>query len=828
MSRKSDPMLRISDFAAKESHRSTPRERTLFYRELRAICRWSYRYAWLWFAVTAVLCVPAFLQARKIGLDTDLTRLLPEHSRAVQWSDELETVVGDGGFFSLVFEQGDRATLQRAVDEIAERFNQLEGIRWIDYRYPVDFLDRYRYLLIPSYRLEEMVHVIEDWQAQVNPFLEDLGGDDSTDSTEDNSRLEEVLVYYQKLPLYHEDPDGKMLGMLVHPDHGIKNLGFVRDLYGKMRAIADEVQAEHGVVIGIGGSLRSRVEEFQVIVNDVTRMGAISILAIIVTLAVSFRSLRVLPVLVYPLAAALLWSFAFVPTLVGDLNTITSFLLMVLFGMGVDYSIHLVKRFRHEICTRDVEASLIETFTSTGRSVMTSGLTTALGLLVLVISDFRGFSDLGFIGGTAVVVITFAMLFVMPATLVIGHRLGLVTPRSPTLPSRHFALPPRWAAAALTVLVLASTAAAVMNLGFDYDFGNFSANSEELDRLKEKQDRIYPLFFGPAAIYVAKDLPTLDAALEVIESARRQPDSEIESYSSVRDFAPTPEETAERLDLIAYIREMLSARWTRHIEDPDRIRVVEDIREYRPPRRPPALADVPASIMHNLVARDGSGEFVLAVNAKGPPKDGRVTMAFTEQLYSLQMPEGVRGPTGDKPVLAEILWLVTEEAPWIVALTFFGIFVLVVLDRRSLRQAVWVLLPLVASLLLTFGAMVALGWKFNFFNIVVLPSLLGIGVDHGVHYYRRWRELGRNTAETQVELFEPISVATLTTIMGYSGMAFAHHPGLRAIGDLAIVGLTATWICALVLLPGLLRWREYLLVRARRDPMTVLSVRAGD
>ena len=109
-------------------------------------------------------------------------------------------------------------------------------------------------------------------------------------------------------------------------------------------------------------------------------------------------------------------------------------------------------------------------------------------------------------------------------------------------------------------------------------------------------------------------------------------------------------------------------------------------------------------------------------------------------------------------------------------LTFLGIFVLVVIDRRDVNQAAWVLVPLVASLLLTFGAVIALGWKLNFFNIVVLPTLLGLGVDHGVHFYRRWRELDQRTGATQLELFEPITVATITTIMGYAGMAFAHHP----------------------------------------------------
>ncbi len=830
MSRLSDPMLRLSDFAAQEAQRHTPRERTLFYRELRAICRWSYRHAYACVLLSMLLCIPAFLQARKIGLDTDLTRLLPESSPAVQWSDELEPLVGDGGFFSVIVEDAELPVMRRAVDDLAAGFAEIDGLDWIDYRYPTEFLDQHRYMLIPSQRLDEMIGVVGEWEAQVNPFIDDLGlgGDDAEDGEPDSSDLERVLVYYQDLPLYHEDPDGRMIGMLITASRGLSNLGSVQQIYRDMQAVAAGVEDSRGVRVSIGGSLRTRVEEFEVIIADVTRMGIISVIAILLTLGVSFGSFRVLPVVVYPLVAALLWAFAFVPSLVGDLNTITSFLLMVLFGMGVDYSIHLVKRFRHELVLRDPESALIETFTSTGRSVMTSALTTALGLLILVISQFRGFSDLGLIGGTSILVIMLAMLLVMPATLIVGYRLGMLRGREPRLPSRHFALPPRWAAAAVTVLVVVSGVAAIAYLEFDYDFSNFSANSEEIETIKAKQEEIYPLFFGPAAIYVAPDLPTLDAALAILEEARDQPRSRIASAASIRDFAPTQAEAQTRRELIDEIQEMLSARWTRRVEDPDRASVIADVRQFVPGDTTPRIDELPETISHNLVARDGSGGYVIAVGARGAPKDGRVTMEFTRQLYDMELPADVRGPTGDKPVLAEILWLVTEEAPRIVALTFLGILLLVIADRRSVRQAVWVLLPLVASLLMTFGAMIALGWKLNFFNIVVLPSLLGLGVDHGVHYYRRWRELGCHTALTQLELFEPITVATLTTIMGYAGMAFAHHPGLRSIGNLAIVGLTCTWITALVLLPGLLRWREFLRAAAARKSRQPAPAAATD
>ena len=786
----------------------TARENTFFYGELVRICRWSARWPAAWVLTTVLLCIPAFMSASRLGLDTNLTRLLPDNSSAVKWSEELEPLVGDGGYFSVIVEGGAPEALQNSVNAMVEQLRQLGGIATIDYRYPTEFINEFKYTLVPAYRLEEMIGTIEDWEAQVNPFLDDFGLESDEAEDETANELEELMDQYRELPEYHRTPDSTMFGMIVTISQGLSDMSETAEIYASMRTMADTIEADNGVTISIGGSLRTRVEELGVIMSDVQRTGIVAVVAILLTLAISFRSIKILPVVVYPIAAGLLWAFAFVPAMVGDLNTITSFLLMVLFGMGVDYSIHLTKRFRHELLVHPPEEALVETFVSTGRSVTTSGVTTSFGLFILAISDFRGFYDFGLIGGISIFVVTLAMVFVMPATLFLGHRLGLVKARKPRIPSRHLAIPPRWAAALLAVLVLASAAASAQWLEFDYDFANFSANLDELDAIKEKQNEVYPVFFGPSAIYVADDLDSLDEALALVEASRERPDNVIRSLSSVRDFAPSRSEGERRRAYLADIKEMLSGRWVRRVEDPDRIRLIEDVLAFEVPEQLSRTPDIPAVIRERMVARDGSGEYVLGLHALGNGKDGRITMQFTGQLYDIEMPPGVRGPTGDKPVLAEILWLVTREAPLIVVLTFLGIFMLVVVDRRDVNQAAWVLVPLVASLLLTFGAIIVIGWKLNFFNMVVLPTLLGLGVDHGIHFYRRWRELDQRTGATQLELFEPITVATATTIMGYAGMAFAHHPGLRSIGNLAVVGLICTWLTATVLLPGLLGWRE--------------------
>ena len=782
----------------------------MYRRLIDPLCRISGRHPYLCLSLAVLMSIPASLEVRNIRLDTNLRRLLPQNSPSVLWSEELSPVVGDGGYFSVLLEGDDHASLVRAIRESAAAIGALPGTQAVEYTQPTEFVDRYRYTLLSSRQLEEILDAAVELQAEYDPLVENLADDGDDDAARrQQERAENVAARWGRQSRFHESADGRVIGMLVRTTESIGNLAGLRDYYGRIESIASEQARQLGLWSGITGSLRNRIIDYDLITSDLRRAGAISFIAVLATLAVSFRSVRVIPVVVAPLAFGLLWAFALVPTLVGDLNMVTSFLLVVLFGMGIDYGIHLVRRFQSELVERDIDEALQETYRSTGRSVLTSGATTALALSVLAISDFRGFSDFGAVGGSSTLVILAAMFLTLPAVLVLGARFGLVAPRAPLARRGGATLVPVWVAGVLLCLVVAASLTAARGLAFDYDFSQTSARPPEVDAIRERHRQVYEGVGAPAVVYVVPDLETLDASLDVLERARAaQAAPTIGEIQSLRDMAPDRRRFAARLELIEEIQDVLTGRWIERVDDPDRRRLIDDFQAFTLPDDPSSFEQVPDEIRRSLVARDGSGALVLSVNTAGGSRDGRMTMAFMDDLDALELPAAVRGPTGERAVLAETLRLVIGEGGTLVGLAFLGIFAIVLAERRSLSETLWVLMPLVAGVLLTLGAMVALGWKLNFFNMVVLPAILGMGVDDGVHYYRRWTELGHDTRRTQSELFEPLTVCSLTTIMGYVGMNMAHHPGLLAIGRLGVLGLVCTWITAVLLLPGLLRLRE--------------------
>ncbi len=779
----------------------------MFRRLTRRLGLVAWQRPWALLGLAALASGPAAWQASRIRLDTDLKRLLPQDSRAVRWSRELEATVGDGGYFSLIFEGADGAALDRAAAEAARAAAALPGVLSVEYRNPVEFVRRYKYMLVPSRRLDDVLERVNRLEAEVSPFVEDLEeeGKAPAEGGVDAEEVDRQLERWVDLPETHRSADGRLRGVLVWPRRSVTSLGAIRDLYARLDSIVSDEARRSGARGGISGSLRSKVDTYLQIRDDLNRSGAAAGAGILLVLLLAFRSLRVLPIVLAPVGTGLLWSYGLVPGLVGDLNLITSFLLMVLFGTGIEFSVHLVERFRNELASGDPAAALETTFASTGRSILTSGFATTLGMAVLLFSRFRGFSEFGLIAATSIVAIFLSMFVVLPPLLVLGARHGLVRPlRAGEHGCRRF---PGGTGTLAVLAAVALAGGAATRLRFDYDFENLQAEVPGAAAMKEKHREVYPGFSAPAAVYAVRDLPTLDGALALLEGARAAKPDTIGSVVSVRDFAPGPQEWQSRRALVSELQDRLSAAWTRRVKDPQKQRWIQDLRAFVPPEEPPAPEDLPPELRRRVAPRDESGGWTLAVNTAGRPRDGRMAMAFTEALYALPMPDGVRGPTGDKPVFAEILWLVTEEGPFLVGGTLLGVFALVLADRRRTGEALWVMLPLVSGLLLTLGGMVALGWKLNFFNIVVLPNLIGNAVDNGVHWYRRWTETGHATADVQEELSGALTASAATTTIGYAGLTLAHHAGLRSIGATAILGFACLWFTGVVLMPGVLALR---------------------
>ena len=101
---------------------------------------------------------------------------------------------------------------------------------------------------------------------------------------------------------------------------------------------------------------------------------------------------------------------------------ITSIIAALSIGIGVDYTIHVIHRYREEFARfRDPEKAAIRTLSTIGSALLGSGMTTALGLGMLVLAPLAASQQFGF---TAAITIGYSLIFsillVPPAMTVWG------------------------------------------------------------------------------------------------------------------------------------------------------------------------------------------------------------------------------------------------------------------------------------------------------------------------------------------------------------------------------------------------------------------------
>lgn len=162
--------------------------------------------------------------------------------------------------------------------------------------------------------------------------------------------------------------------------------------------------------------------------DDLRRAELLTFPIALIALALVFGSLVAAagPVVIGGVAVAIsLASLA----LIGRLTDLSIFVLnmvtMLGFGLGTDYALFLVSRFREELPHRSVEDAVATTMATAGRAVAFSGLSVFVGLLGLFTFRFMMLRSLGLAGALVVVLSALAALTLLPALLgILGDRIN--------------------------------------------------------------------------------------------------------------------------------------------------------------------------------------------------------------------------------------------------------------------------------------------------------------------------------------------------------------------------------------------------------------------
>jgi hypothetical protein len=213
---------------------------------------------------------------------------------------------------------------------------------------------------------------------------------------------------------------------------------------------------------------------------------------------------------------------------------------------------------------------------------------------------------------------------------------------------------------------------------------------------------------------------------------------------------------------------------------------------------PPRQTDLPNALIRRFVGKNGW--HLLRVYSKGSIWDMAAMEKFVCEVRSVD-PSATGNPLQTYEASRQMKW--SYEQAGIYAL--IGILVFVYLDFRSLLYTFLAVLPLGLGMWQTFGFLGLLNIPLNPANMIVLPLLLGIGVDNGVHLVHDYRRQD-GPYRMSASIGSSVMLTSLTTMIGFGSLMIASHKGLQSLGRVLTIGVSCCLFTSLVILPALLVW----------------------
>lgn len=623
------------------------------------------------------------------------------------------------------------------------------------------------------------------------------------------------------------------------------------------------LEERFGVRIRLTGPIPIEAEERETVARGAGLAAGLSLCLVSFVLIAGFRSLRLVGAMLCTLLAGLLWTAFFVVTAVGSLNFISASVPVLFIGLGVDFGIQFGLRYREEFHRAgDHEAALRRAVAGVGGALTLAAVAAALSFFSFLPTSYRGFAEMGLIAGVGMFIALLANLTVFPALLTVFpvSRSGMTGPANGTEDrTRENPFPGaiiRYRRVIFGVLVPVVALAVLIAPRLPFDFNALHLRDPSTESVSTFQELLADPDTSPFVIQVLAD--NLPAAEALAKSLRPVP--EVDRVLTLSSFVPgDQEEKLAIIDEMALVLEPVLIPQA-VVETPGEKEEVRAMKEFRaalgahetrtregelgknlevlrqsiddllrdaggstlfvPDLRTRLMGDFPKWLerLRGLLAPD---EITLAtlpesLTSHYSSRDGRTRVEVfpaenVEDNQALRrfvsgVQERAPGAIGSPVSILEGGQTIIDACiqATVLAVVMAALLLLIVLRRPG--ETLFVLLPLVLTLLLTVAACSVLDVPLNPANVIALPLVLGLGIAFGIYLILRRREAG---SQSIVEVLRSstsraVFLSALTTMASFGALGFSRHPGMASLGILLVVVLILAMVCALVILPALL------------------------
>jgi uncharacterized protein len=540
--------------------------------------------------------------------------------------------------------------------------------------------------------------------------------------------------------------------------------------------------------------------------DRITLLSPLSLLSVLFILSYVERRWKYLLLITMPMLLAMGATFGIVGTITGKITMLETVFGVMIFGLGVDFALHLITRFQKEHQQSNFQEALQKTIAGTGFGVIAGGVTTIGAFAIISTAPDPEALHLGLSGAVGLSICLLLMITFLPACWVlldgkedikqppIIHKVPFIIKAANFSCNRPIFTV--GSALIFSCLCLIGTKNFHIQTDLEQIFNRKVPAVIANQKLQEK----YELNFNPWVFQADTLEETRRIHREVEQSAFI---SRVDSLALL--FPENSESRHQRLQETKQQR-FLQQQSTMSMMSmaalsggDDRLFYLlkgQQILDNAQTTGPPTLEAIPEFLKAQLLST--SGKFLVLAYPHKASLDGKQLHIERTELEKISPKVAGLGTA-----IEGILYI---ERPWL--WTTFGLVVLFVggllyTTQRSIRWIFLTLIPVGFGCICTFGILCWYNLDFNPITLMALPLIIGLGIDDGIHVVHRMREEDDiSPSEAAGQVGQPILMTTLTSCASFGTLLLTDHPGMESLGLVLLIGLPLCLLASITILPA--------------------------
>ncbi|UYO99591.1 MMPL family transporter [Oceanotoga sp. DSM 15011] len=765
--------------------------------------------------IVAVLTAISSFLATKIGIDSDLLKIIPQDSPIIQEYNYEQKELSSSDIMITSFFLNENSDPEKIALDFYN-FMQNEPTFNNFTETDLSFLLSFGLVYLGD------TDILETISSSINDFFEAAKSANPYDfktieylntaienvyqlesNLSNNNATTEISSYYAL------SPDKKVMIMGSTFTKPVTDLDYASYIVQKIKKQSDQLEKKYDIEIGLTNAYVTQYESNKAISNDFSKTTILSVILIITVFIIAFGSIYTTIVVFISLIISMVMTMGVSQLLFTNLNIITTFVIAITLGLGIDYGIHIVTVLINEYKNRnDFEQALFITYKNTFIPLLFGVLTTVVVFLSLTLMGLPAFTEMGLMSSYGLLIFFFIMVFFVPAVIYLIRdkikvsnfiiyinrlfkKLGYRIPKHGNVIS-YIIIP----------IIVVLIGFGIMNIiNFSYTPPGMISEKSESIIVGEKISEAFGTNTFKSTKYIMRIDENFDkisadllstGLVDKVESLPDMIKSQIGNFSDLKSKINEYSQIVKNPIVVSLLK-----KYNMYNNSLDLINIAsksKDLYQFSL-----NISEIlPETVKSNFIFEKNNEKYMIlnVYTSIELWKDNGIKLLFDELN-----PESQERVVGLSKAMFKIMTMVKQKFIIPMIVSFASIWLLTLISRKKIGEAFEAFVGLFAASAASFGIGYFFGIETTFVTLMTFPLVFGIGADGFIHLFHSIDEDKIHYWHT----LKSVTLSFLTSALTFGSFQISEGDFLKAFAWTMVFGIVLTWIFTVVLIPSFRR-----------------------